>query len=451
MPKKLDNCVKEVMKQGQNESSAYAICNAALNDDSSGLSFEDAEYEGRQVKLNEPFYTSDEDAKFAVYVKNDDGEVVKVKFGSPDMEIKRDNDEARESFRARFDCENQDDPTSATYWSCKMWQKGKSVDDVLDCAFRDSVYYDAKEKRAVSVRDGVLEYYGHEIGLEPKDKIFTIYRSPATIASAGSQMSGIKLTDDHVDLNDEPKNVVGEVKDSQPIDSFDESYKSTLAIMNRINPHKEIQSGKQLSLAIVDDGRCGSVCTFLDKRKTNKDDDNMPKSKQKSVFLDMNGSPNLEKIVEMTQELPELIKKMPVEQLQQAIPKLQSLMKMGGKMQDEESMEYDDKDYEDMSKKQESSDSAGKPLQETQEFADAVEQAVERHNSVIDKAKNFVDSNYKFAGKSTEQIMRDSIATEYDDVQQFTDSELGTAFKMLKKSRPVQDSNINRWHSQVLI
>ena len=30
MPKKLERCVMDVMKQGKNKSSAYAICNASL-------------------------------------------------------------------------------------------------------------------------------------------------------------------------------------------------------------------------------------------------------------------------------------------------------------------------------------------------------------------------------------------------------------------------------------
>jgi len=31
MPKKLDDCVKRLMAQGKNESSAFAICNASIN------------------------------------------------------------------------------------------------------------------------------------------------------------------------------------------------------------------------------------------------------------------------------------------------------------------------------------------------------------------------------------------------------------------------------------
>lgn len=90
----------------------------------------EAEYQGKKVELNQPFRTPDGPKKFSVYVKNDKGNVVKVNFGSPDMEIKRDDPERRKSFRARHKCDQQKDKTSAAYWSCKMWEKGTSVGEV---------------------------------------------------------------------------------------------------------------------------------------------------------------------------------------------------------------------------------------------------------------------------------------------------------------------------------
>ena len=92
----------------------------------------EAEYQGKKVELNKPFRNDDGPKKFSVYVKNDKGNVVKVNFGDEDMEIKRDDPEARKSFRARHKCDQQNDPTTAAYWSCKFWQKGKSVSDMLD-------------------------------------------------------------------------------------------------------------------------------------------------------------------------------------------------------------------------------------------------------------------------------------------------------------------------------
>lgn len=77
-------------------------------------------------KLNKPFRTSGGPKKFSVYVKNEKGNVVKVNFGDPNMEIKRDDPNRRKSFRARHNCENPGPKTKARYWSCKMWSK-KSV------------------------------------------------------------------------------------------------------------------------------------------------------------------------------------------------------------------------------------------------------------------------------------------------------------------------------------
>jgi hypothetical protein len=81
----------------------------------------EAEYDGRDVKLNKPIRSSDGPKKFHVYVKNPKGNVVKVNFGDPDMEIKADDPDAKRSFRARHNCENPGPKTKARYWSCKAW------------------------------------------------------------------------------------------------------------------------------------------------------------------------------------------------------------------------------------------------------------------------------------------------------------------------------------------
>jgi hypothetical protein len=79
--------------------------------------------------LNKPM-RDDGDKKFKVYVKDPKtGNVVTVRFGDPNMEIKRDDPERRSSFRARHDCDNAKDITSAGYWSCKMWEKSSTVSD----------------------------------------------------------------------------------------------------------------------------------------------------------------------------------------------------------------------------------------------------------------------------------------------------------------------------------
>jgi hypothetical protein len=80
-----------------------------------------AEYQGRKVTLNKPFRTSDGPKKFAVYTKNEKGTVVIVRFGDPNMKIKKNIPERRKSFRARHNCDNPGPKWKARYWSCKMW------------------------------------------------------------------------------------------------------------------------------------------------------------------------------------------------------------------------------------------------------------------------------------------------------------------------------------------
>jgi hypothetical protein len=76
----------------------------------------------KKVTLNKPFRTPGGPKKFAVYVKNDQGNVVIVRFGDPNMEIKRDDPERRKNYRARHQCDTNPGPKwKANYWSCKMW------------------------------------------------------------------------------------------------------------------------------------------------------------------------------------------------------------------------------------------------------------------------------------------------------------------------------------------
>ena len=87
---------------------------------------EDLEYSEAQKKtLNKPFrLPSGSKKKFGVYVKNPKtNNVIMVKFGDPNMEIKRDDPERRRSFRARHKCDQAKDKTTPRYWSCKFWTK----------------------------------------------------------------------------------------------------------------------------------------------------------------------------------------------------------------------------------------------------------------------------------------------------------------------------------------
>ena len=89
----------------------------------------EAEYQGRKVKLNKPM--RGDVKKFKVYVKNPKGNVVKVNFGhggtsakkagEKTMQIQKDIPSRRKSFRARHNCDNPGPRHKARYWSCKAW------------------------------------------------------------------------------------------------------------------------------------------------------------------------------------------------------------------------------------------------------------------------------------------------------------------------------------------
>lgn len=97
-------------------------------DEDFGLEISEAEYGGKTVKLNKPFRTPGQRKKFGVYVQNDSGNVILVRFGDPNMEIKRDDPDNRKNFRARHSCDTANDKTTPRYWSCKFWSSSKVSD-----------------------------------------------------------------------------------------------------------------------------------------------------------------------------------------------------------------------------------------------------------------------------------------------------------------------------------
>ena len=88
---------------------------------------DEAEYQGRKVKLGKPM--QGDVKKFKVYVKDPKtGNVKKVNFGhggssvkGKAMSIKKSNPARRRSFRARHNCDNPGPRTKARYWSCRKW------------------------------------------------------------------------------------------------------------------------------------------------------------------------------------------------------------------------------------------------------------------------------------------------------------------------------------------
>lgn len=108
-----------------------------------------ADYQGKEVTLNKPFrLPSGSSKKFGVYVKDGD-KTKKVTFGSPDMEIRRDDPDARRNFRARHNCDTATDKTSARYWSCRMWEEDISVSEMTKTDIEGKILKADEEQRMV--------------------------------------------------------------------------------------------------------------------------------------------------------------------------------------------------------------------------------------------------------------------------------------------------------------
>ena len=341
--------------------------------------------------------------------------------------------------------------------------------------FADLAVYSETARTAVSVRDGVLEYLGAELGLEPLEKVFTVYRSPATIANAAYTMAGIPLTDEHVSMEGPALESGSRVESSVVIDQLDESTHSRLAVQNKLAVNDALQlllkDKRQLSLgyeadlvphsrwdfeqinivphhlAAVPVGRCGPLCSFIDRKPDTpvkpQEGDTMKPKKLIKAFNDAEGSVSLEQIVEIATGLPEAIRKVPVDQLVKLMPAMQEIMSYAKEqgampaeedadMMDEEKTEGDEeKDMLDEEKEGDKENFA-----DSSKFKDAVASAVKgevkRYAGVVNKARNFVDAEYDFAGKTANAVMRDALATQSTD--KFEDAELSVAFKLLRKA-----------------
>ncbi|MCK4820156.1 DUF2213 domain-containing protein, partial [bacterium] len=227
--------------------------------------------------------------------------------------------------------------------------------------------YDRKTKKVVSCRDGVQEYIGAELSddLEP-GKTYTVYRSPESIAAIKSLMDGLPITDDHIDLLDNIPDalIIGSILSTSIMDAKDDGLSSTVNLVHDTNINTDLLTGdkKELSLgyladivehstfdfeqkdiiphhlAIVAAGRCGDSCKFLDKKGEGM------KKKLKGIFKDAEGETvNMEAVVEIVTQLPEAIKKLPVDKLNEIAPMLKEIMALAkvGDISEEDQVKLD--------------------------------------------------------------------------------------------------------------
>lgn len=73
-----------------------------------------------RMACNKPKYSGEGNKKFVVKAC-EGGEEKIVRFGDPNMKIKKSIVERRRSFRARHKCEEKKDKFSPGFWSCKAW------------------------------------------------------------------------------------------------------------------------------------------------------------------------------------------------------------------------------------------------------------------------------------------------------------------------------------------
>jgi len=91
------------------------------------LPMTEAEYQGKDVKLNKPKRGGSR--KYYVYVKNPKtGKVKKISFGdTTGLSAKIRNPEARKAFAARHQCDKKKDRTKAGYWACNLPRYAKGL------------------------------------------------------------------------------------------------------------------------------------------------------------------------------------------------------------------------------------------------------------------------------------------------------------------------------------
>ncbi len=80
----------------------------------------------RRIRRGEPGYGRQ---KFVVLARNAAGEERTIRYGDANAEIRRDNEQARQNFRARHNCDDARDILTARYWSCRQWRAGEKVED----------------------------------------------------------------------------------------------------------------------------------------------------------------------------------------------------------------------------------------------------------------------------------------------------------------------------------
>ena len=351
-----------------------------------------------------------------------------------------------------------------------------------DCAERalnqSAIFLDKDLKSCISLRDGYQEYYGFEIGLDSKDsdKEFKIYRSSKTIRDCYKDLIGLPVTIDHVNpLKPVPKNkIVGKIKASTLVKLDEKATKTKVAVKNVLDLSdkalKAVKDGKkQLSLgyvcdtgehkkfdleqlniephhlAIVDAGRCGDSCSFLDKKgKVNfmslRREVEVALTDARSRLSNATSEKDMRNLLVglkffsycdeegVSEELDSKEDDFEDEDIDKDMEDSES----EEKKEDFEDEEEDEATNEEAEESEEAiSDKKHKKAKKDHNIKAMINQGVKDGVSIIEKARNFLPSDYDFTGVSSKRVMLDSLHAIYPE-EEFRGSEIRTAFKLLK-------------------
>lgn len=316
------------------------------------------------------------------------------------------------------------------------------------CPFKDKIFSqnvsfkddgNTEKRTVISIRDGVQEYLGVELGIEPLDKVFRIYRSPETIRKLKDALVGIPLIENHIEpdghIPDEIKK--GNILNSTEIENIDSSNNSTIAMQNEITlykdklefPYKQLSLGYKAKtlpsadydfeqteiiphhLAIVEAGRCGDVCEFKDEKGVKPMDLNELLAKLKEKLTDISDSDKALILEALAGIIPQTV------------------------VMDEEKVIEIEKKFEDAKK------TAVSNFMDSKVFKDAMLNYGNERASIVTKAKNFLDEKFDFKDKTNEAIMAAVVAAEYPN-ESFKDAEIGVAFKLLKEREQVAQTQM---------
>jgi hypothetical protein len=200
-------------------------------------------------------------------------------------------------------------------------------------------------------------------------------------------------------------------------------------------------------LALVETGRCGSGCRFLDKsvKKESSEMDMAKMIEAVGKFTDEQKKEFLAKITDAptAAQVVELLGTFKAEEIEEIKEQLRKLIDPADKPKANDQDKGEDEDEDDKEKAKDSKkvkDSAALEARFQDAVAKATTEQVATTLAIIDRARQFLPTDYKFADKSGNQIMRDAIATQHAGVR-FEDAELPVAFKMLRQpeTKPFAD------------